>query len=138
MISIEAIDHIVLRTDKYNDLIRFYCDILGCEIVRELADFSLTQLKAGNALIDIIDVAGKLGAPGGPAPSDQAHNMDHFCLQIAPFDEQALMDFLTINNVPHSDFENRFGAQGFGRSIYIQDIIGNTIELKPSKTFGYS
>lgn len=136
MISIEAIDHIVLRTDQYKPLIRFYCNILGCEIIREAHDFSLTQLKAGNALIDIIDIAGTLGREGGPVSTGKANNLDHFCLQIAPFEEPDLIAYLKQHSVPHSDFETRFGAQGYGRSIYIQDIIGNTIELRASNPGG--
>ena len=57
MIRPLAIDHIVLRTDRYEELINFYVDALGCNIERETAkEFGLTQLRAGNALIDIVDV----------------------------------------------------------------------------------
>jgi len=30
MIKPKLIDHIVLRTDLYRELIDFYCDVLGC------------------------------------------------------------------------------------------------------------
>ena len=57
MIRPTALDHIVLRTDRYRELIDFYCDVLGCTVERTLSEsFGLTQLRAGSALIDIVDV----------------------------------------------------------------------------------
>ncbi|NRB40819.1 MAG: VOC family protein [Pseudomonadales bacterium] len=130
MINIQAIDHIVLRSNKYEQLIKFYCEVLSCEIVRTVNELGLTQLRAGSALIDIIDTTGELGLIGGPAPTQQGNNLDHFCLQIAPFNEDELIQFLKSKNVACGKFEPRFGAQGMGRSLYIKDIIGNTIELR--------
>ena len=131
MIIPHAIDHIVLRTDLYKELIEFYCDVLGCTIERVAPeDIGLTQLRAGSALIDIVDVNGKLGQPGGPAPQDTGNNVDHFCLQIEPFEEHELQAYLEVCGVACSEFEDRYGAQGMGRSIYIKDIAGNNVELR--------
>ena len=56
MIKPIAIDHIVLRTVLYQELINFYCDVLGCAVERKLPDdIGLTQLRAGASLIDIVD-----------------------------------------------------------------------------------
>ncbi len=131
MIKPRAIDHIVLRTDRYQELIAFYCDVLGCSLERATpAEFGLTQLRAGNALIDIVDTGGQLGKSGGPAPTASGNNVDHFCLQIEPFDESELRAWLRDRGVEAGDFEDRYGAQGMGRSIYIKDIAGNTVELR--------
>lgn len=131
MIRPVALDHIVLRTDRYPELIAFYCDVLGCARERTTPDeFGLTQLRAGSALIDIVDVDGKLGRVGGGAPGATGNNLDHFCLQIAPFDEAELTAYLDSRGVEHSGFEQRYGAGGFGRSIYLKDIAGNTVELR--------
>jgi len=131
MIKPHAIDHIVLRTDQYRALIDFYCRVLGCEVERETSDeFGLTQLRAGQALIDIVDVNAELGRAGGPAPRGTGNNLDHFCLQIEPFDEEALRTYLENCGVACGEFQDRYGAQGMGRSIYVQDIAGNTIELR--------
>ena len=131
MIEIQAIDHIVLRTDKVRELIQFYCDVLGCTIERETTkEVGLTQLRAGNALIDIADVNGKIGKAGGDAPTALGNNMDHFCLQISPFDERKLKTYLDSKEVKGGEFHDRYGAQGMGRSIYIKDPAGNTIELR--------
>lgn len=131
MIKPVAIDHIVLRTDGYAELIDFYCTVLGCSLERATSDeFGLTQLRAGNALIDIVDVNGELGALGGPAPGQAGNNMDHFCLQIEPLSENEIQAYLTSRGVEVGDFEDRYGAQGMGRSIYIKDPAGNTVELR--------
>jgi len=131
MIKPVAIDHIVLRTDRYQALVTFYCEVLGC--VRERATseaFGLTQLRAGSALIDLVDVNGQLGRAGGGPPGATDNNMDHFCLQIEPFDEAELIAYLDARGVEHSGFEERYGARGFGRSIYLKDVAGNTVELR--------
>lgn len=130
--SILAIDHIVLRTSKLNAMLHFYLDVLGCTLERERLDIGLTQLRAGNALIDLVTVDSELGKLGGKAPSQNGRNMDHFCLQVAPFDEQQLLDYFTRKQVPIAEFTERYGAQGYGRSLYLTDPEGNVVEIKPS------
>lgn len=131
MIKPKLIDHIVLRTDRYRELIDFYCDVLGCVLERETsAEVGLTQLRAGDSLIDIVNVDSELGRVGGPAPSKEGNNVDHFCLQIEPVGEEALKAYLQKNGVEVEYFEDRYGAQGLGRSIYLKDIAGNTVELR--------
>ncbi len=134
MIKPIAIDHIVLRTENYRELINFYCDVIGCSLERETsAEFGLTQLRAGNALIDIVDVAGELGKSGGAAPSPTGNNLDHFCLQIESFDEAELIHYLQSHDIDCGEFHERNGAQGMGRSLYISDFDGNTVELRAAK-----
>jgi glyoxylase I family protein len=134
MIHVKTIDHIVLRTDRVEEMVNFYCRILNCTVERTLPEeVGLSQLRAGNALIDIVAVDSKLGRAGGEAPSPTGNNLDHFCLQIEPFEESELLDYLSSHGIETSDFEQRYGAQGFGPSIYIKDPDGNTIELKASK-----
>ena len=131
MIKPVAIDHIVLRSERYRELIAFYCNVIGCTLERETpAEFGLTQLRAGNALIDIVDVSGELGKAGGAAPGPTGSNLDHFCLQIEPFDEAELITYLQSHGVDTGEFHERYGAQGMGRSLYISDTDGNTVELR--------
>lgn len=131
--QILALDHVVLRTQSIDDMIRFYCDKLGCTVERTLEVEGLTQLRAGSALIDLIDVAGPLGKIGGKAPEKVGHNMDHFCLLISAIDPSALLQYLEKQGFHLDDMQTRYGATGFGPSIYLQDPDGNTVELKPSK-----
>lgn len=131
MIKPLAIDHLVLRTANYRALIDFYCDVIGCTLERETApEFGLTQLRAGDALIDIVDVNGELGRKGGDAPGDSGNNLDHFCLQIADFEEDELVAWLKSRGVDCGDFVERYGAEGMGRSLYLSDIDGNIVELR--------
>lgn len=133
-IQLQAIDHIVLRVVDLPKMLAFYCDILGCVVEREVAEFGLTQLRAGSSLIDLVTVDSKLGRQGGRAPEQEGRNLDHFCLQITPKDEQEILDFLIKHGVKVEDLANRYGAQGFGRSIYLSDPEGNTVELKPQNS----
>jgi glyoxylase I family protein len=131
MIKIKGLDHVVLRAKNSATMCDFYCDVLGCTVEREAAaELGLTQLRAGNALIDIISVDSTLGRLGGEAPGKGGRNMDHFCVLLETFDEQTIRTHLAKFNVIGSDLEQRYGAEGYGSSIYIQDPEGNTVELK--------
>ena len=105
--------------------------MLGCTLERETSDeVGLTQLRAGDSLIDIVNVDGELGKAGGPSPGEKGNNVDHFCLQIEPVGEEALKAYLQGKGIEVGDFQDRYGAQGLGRSIYLKDIAGNTVELR--------
>lgn len=128
-----AIDHVVLRTKRVHAMVEFYCDKLGCTIERTLEKEGLIQLRAGNALIDLVDVEGMLGKKGGRAPEGTGHNMDHFCLLISSIEPEALFKLLEQKGFRPDEMQTRYGATGFGLSVYLQDPDGNTVELKPSK-----
>ena len=130
-IEIAGIDHIVLRTSHLDEMLDFYCRVLGCRVERETGpDTGLTQLRAGNALIDLVTVDGSLGRAGGGPPSKSENNLDHFCLQLMPVSEDEISSHLQAHGVEAGDFEVRYGAQGLGKSIYIEDPEGNTVELR--------
>lgn len=132
MITVIGLDHVVYRTSDLAQMLAFYCEVLGCQVERELPpEKGLVQLRAGNALIDIVPIDSELGRLGGKAPSQDGRNVDHVCLQISPFVEADLVEYLESNNIVHSGFAERYGAEGFGRSIYIKDPEGNDVELKP-------
>jgi catechol 2,3-dioxygenase-like lactoylglutathione lyase family enzyme len=130
MIRVTRLDHVVLRVRDVARMVRFYSDVLGCAVEREVAELGLVQLRAGDALIDLVDVAGELGRRGGSAPGREGRNMDHLCLRIEPFDAAALFRHLKDQGVEAGPVERRYGAEGFGPSIYIQDPEGNTVEIK--------
>ncbi len=61
MIKPKRIDHIVLRTERYRELIDFYCNVLGCTLERKTSNKEgLTQLRAGDSLIDIVNIDGRI------------------------------------------------------------------------------
>jgi len=130
-IRVQGIDHIVLRTTDLAAMLAFYRDILGCELERQLPDqVGLVQLRAGAALIDLVPLDSELGRLGGGPPTQGSHNVDHFCLRINAMTETALRQALEARGVEVGEFSERYGAQGFGRSLYIQDPQGNVVELK--------
>lgn len=131
MIQIKKLDHIVIRAQDAEAMIKFYCDVLGCTMERQTSfEFGLVQLRAGDSLIDIVRADSKLGRMGDAAPEKEGHNMDHFCVRVEPFNEEAIRQHLAQHDVVGSKLETRYGAEGNGPSIYIQDPAGNTIELK--------
>jgi catechol 2,3-dioxygenase-like lactoylglutathione lyase family enzyme len=128
--AIRGIDHVVLRVRDPERMARFYCEVLGCTLERNRPDLGLVQLRAGAALIDLVDVAGELGRAGGAAPGQEGRNLDHFALRIEPFDAQALARHLGAHGVAPGEVKTRFGAEGDGPSMYIRDPEGNVVELK--------
>jgi len=132
LIKVEAIDHLVLRTVNTKAMLEFYCGVLNCPIERELQGLGLIQLRAGSALIDIIPVDSELGRKGGKEPSQDGRNLEHLCLRIVKAQESLLLKYLSENGIKAQNFEERYGADGYGRSIYVNDPEGNVVELKIS------
>jgi glyoxylase I family protein len=130
MIQIREIDHIVLRVSDLGTMLRFYCGALGCAIERQQEELGLTQLRAGRSLIDLVTVEGRLGRSGGAAPKRDGRNMDHLCLRVDPFDAEAINAHLKQHGIKAGEVSSRYGAEGEGPSIYIEDPEGNTVELK--------
>ena len=117
--DIVGIDHVVLRVSDIDRSIAFYCDVLSCTIERRVEGAGIHQLRAGRSLIDLIE--------SNPA---SGRNMDHFALRIEPFDEAAIRAHLAGHGIEAGKVATRYGAEGSGPSIYIEDPDGNTVELK--------
>lgn len=133
--EIAAIDHIVLRTSRLQEMLDFYCGVLGCVVERETpAELGLIQLRAGNALIDLVTLDGELGRKGGGPPTRGGNNLDHFCLRLEPVSESEVEAHLRAHGIDAGPFEERYGADGFGNSIYVKDPEGNTVELRPQSS----
>jgi catechol 2,3-dioxygenase-like lactoylglutathione lyase family enzyme len=129
-IAIRQIDHVVIRAKDLARMVAFYRDVLGCPVEKEQPAVGLIQLRAGSSLIDLVDVAGELGKMGGAPPGTEGRNLDHFCVQVAPWDASAIRAHLAAHGVEAPEPVSRYGALGQGPSIYIQDPEGNTVELK--------
>lgn len=87
-------------------------------------------MRAGESLIDLVDVEGKIGRLGGAAPGEQGRNMDHLCLRAEPFDRDAIVAHLAAHGARIGEFGSRYGAEGEGPSQYLYDPEGNMVELK--------
>lgn len=70
VIEVLGIDHIVLRTGRLAAMLEFYTGVLGCRVERQNSpELGLTQLRAGDALIDLVTLEGSLGRAGGGPPT---------------------------------------------------------------------
>ncbi|PAU78882.1 VOC family protein [Halomonas salipaludis] len=134
MLPIQGIDHLVLRIRDTDAMLAFYCDVLGCTVEKRQEEIGLIQLRAGSSLIDLVPVAGQLGQRGGAAPGREGRNLDHFCLRLEPFDEEEIRRHLATHDIEAGELMQRYGAEGTGPSLYLEDPEGNTIELKGPPT----
>lgn len=130
MLKIRQIDHLVLRVTDLKAMLDFYISVLGCSLDLVQEEIGLYQLRAGTSLIDLVPVHGPLGRVGGPAPAAAGRNLDHFCLRLESFDETEIVSYLRGKGVSPGDVASRFGAEGLGPSIYVNDPEGNVVELK--------
>ncbi len=132
-IQIQDIDHVVLRARDLPRMVEFYCKVIGCSVEWDRPDLGLVHLRAGRCMIDLVSVDGPTGQRGGAAPGAEGHNMDHLCLRIKAFDVDSIVKHLEAHGAKLGKISDRFGAEGRGMSIYLQDPEGNTVELKGVK-----
>lgn len=126
--KVVTIDHVVLRTVDPARLEAFYTGVIGCPVIKRQEKIGLTQLGAGRSLIDIIAVKPEDAAT--VAKGSAMGNMDHLCLRVDPFDAEAIRRHFTAHGVTVGEVVTRFGAEGSGPSIYLEDPEGNRVELK--------
>ncbi len=119
--EILGIDHVVLRVADLERAIAFYEGVLGAKVERRAEKFGLVQLRAGRSLIDLIEA---------PEKDREGANMDHFALRFEPFDEAAIRAHLETHGIEAGEVKTRYGAEGNGPSLYIEDPDGNRVELK--------
>jgi catechol 2,3-dioxygenase-like lactoylglutathione lyase family enzyme len=133
-IAVSGFDHIVLRIRDKQAMLGFYRDVLGLSVDRDRPELGLTHVRAGPQMIDLVTVDGRLGRMGGAAPGPEGRNLDHFALQVRPFDEAAIRAHLAAHGVEVVEEGQRYGADGDGFSLYVRDPEGNVVELKgPSR-----
>lgn len=129
-IHVHAFDHIVLRVRDRDAVLGFYCGVLGLTVDRDRPELGLTHIRAGAQMIDLVSLDGPPGRAGGAPPGSEGRNLDHFALQIRPFDAPAIRAHLASHGVAIVEEGLRYGADGEGMSLYVRDPEGNTVELK--------
>jgi catechol 2,3-dioxygenase-like lactoylglutathione lyase family enzyme len=134
MIRIREIDHLVLRIRALEPMLRFYCEGLGCTVEKRQEAIGLVQLRAGRSILDLVPVDGELGRAGGAPPGREGRNLDHFCFRVEPFDEADIRAQLARAGASAGPLEQRYGAEGYGPSLYTADPEGNVVELKGPPT----
>ncbi len=128
--SLKQIDHVVLRISDLDKSLAFYLNVIGCTLEKRQEEIGLIQVRAGSSLIDLVPVDRPLGKLGGAPAGKEGRNVDHFAVQVAPFDEAKIRAHLAKAGVAITDSGQRYGAEGTGPSIYVRDPDGNTVELK--------
>ena len=131
-VRLAGLDHVVLRVGDLDRAIEFYEKVLNCRVERRLEQPKLVQLRAGASLIDLVPAAASPGA----AADGEGRNMDHFAVRVDGFDAAALAAHLRRHGVEVGEVRERYGAEGYGPSLYISDPDGNTVELKGPATGG--
>ena len=119
-LRVKGLDHVVLRVADMDRAISFYERVLGLHVERRLAEIGLVQLRAGSSLIDLVP----------KTDDDVGRNVDHYAVRIEQMDVPALSAHLRRHGVDPGEVRRRYGAEGYGSSVYITDPDGNTVELK--------
>jgi catechol 2,3-dioxygenase-like lactoylglutathione lyase family enzyme len=127
--ALEGLDHVVLLVDDMDAAKRFYTEVIGCTVDNALPQYGMLQLRAGAALIDLVEFTAPEGAWARPEV-EGGRNMDHVALATGPWDPETLRAHLAAHQVEIVEEGMRYGARGDGYSIYVRDPSGNTIELK--------
>jgi glyoxylase I family protein len=125
-LTVTGLDHVVLRVQSLERSAKFYGEVLGCPVERELQTPRLVQLRAGTSMIDLVPC----GPDEAPSMSMGGRNMEHYAVRIAKMDVPALTAHLAKHGIDAGEVRRRYGAEGYGSSIYITDPDGNTVELK--------
>ena len=129
-IAVNGFDHIVLRIRDKAAMLGFYEAVLGLSVDRDRPELGLTHVRLGPQMLDLVTVDGIIGRLGGAGPGAEGRNLDHFAIQVSPFDEAAIRAHLAAHGVAIVEEGDRYGASGDGYSLYVRDPEGNTVELK--------
>ncbi|HJR22400.1 MAG TPA: VOC family protein [Dongiaceae bacterium] len=132
---LEGIDHILVLVSGMKPAVRFYTEVLGCTVEGALPQYGMLQLRAGAALIDLVDIAVPEASWAKP-PVAGGRNVDHLCLALGIHDETALRRHLARHQVEIIEEGVHGGSRGESLSLYVRDPSGNVIELKGPPPLG--
>jgi glyoxylase I family protein len=127
--ALEGIDHILLLVNGMKPAAQFYTDVLGCTVEGALPQYGMLQLRAGAALIDLVDISAPEAVWAKP-PVTGGRNFDHLCLALGAHDEAELRRHLARHHVEIIEEGVHGGSRGESLSLYVRDPSGNIIELK--------
>ncbi len=119
--QVRELDHIVLNVADVERSLEWYTTMLGLtgERVDEwrAGDVPFPSVRITDGCIIDLFAAERSG-----------ENLNHVCLVVAPEDVDAIAADQRFDVVEGP--ARRWGARGDGRSIYVRDPDGNTVELR--------
>lgn len=127
---VTGIDHVVLRVADLGRSTAFYTEVIGCCIERCRDDLGMIQLRAGDALLDLVAQGGPLDRHSGEGAAAPGGNLHHLCLRIADFDPDDVRAALAAHGIASGEPALRHGAGGEALTIYLTDPDGNGLELR--------
>jgi catechol 2,3-dioxygenase-like lactoylglutathione lyase family enzyme len=132
---VTGFDHLVLRCADVETTLAWYVDVLGLAPVRvdrwRAGEVPFPSVRVNDDTIIDLLAAGRpgQGTGGADAVIDVGDGrLDHLCLVVEPIDLEVLAarEDLDVTEGPVT----RFGARGDGRSVYLRDPDGATVELR--------
>ncbi len=133
-IRVSGFDHIVLRVRDLGASLAFYEGLLGLEVVgREEHAAGLRPFVSVLVDTQLIDLWPDESYD--PALGTQAGGLFHFCIRVDNDLESEIVPELRSAGIEMLEEAPavRFGATGYGKSIYIRDPDDHMVELKESK-----
>lgn len=132
MVKMTAMDHIVLNVPDIERSITFYTQVLGLEPER-LDEFRQGKVPfpsvrvSPDTVIDLFPIkSGETLARGSGLL-----NLNHFTLVVDAADFETFQKQLTEHGVRIEEGPGRrWGARGYGMSVYFSDPDGNRIEVR--------
>ena len=121
MVRATGIDHLVLNVADVERSVAWYSEHLGLAPLR-LEEWRRGEVLFASVRIDETTIIDLFEA------ERSGTNVDHLCVVVEDTDLEALAgshEFDVIGGPSEV-----FGAQGMGRSVYVRDPDGNTVELR--------
>ncbi|CAN5235582.1 hypothetical protein BH11MYX1_BH11MYX1_07680 [soil metagenome] len=122
------IDHVVFEVRDPAESVAFYGTLLGFEPVR-LDEFRASTVPfpslriASGTIIDLF--------PREMWVAAEQRNPHHVCFSASTTELAAIKQRLAAHSIPLTKVDDHnFGARGFGRSIYFDDLDGISIEVR--------
>jgi catechol 2,3-dioxygenase-like lactoylglutathione lyase family enzyme len=118
---VHELDHIVLNVTDVERSLAWYRDLLGLRPER------VDEWRAGEVPFPSVRISDRCIIDLFAAERT-GENLDHVCLVVDPADVEAIADDERFDHVLGP--VDRWGARGTGRSVYVRDPDGNTVELR--------
>jgi glyoxylase I family protein len=116
-----GLDHLLLHVRGMDEAERFYCDVLGCSVMRRMPSRAMAELSGGVVLVDTADANGAWALEG----AKPGRNVDHFAILTDGWDDAEMRCWLESRGVAIE--EER--ADEEEASLYVRDPSGNLVEL---------